>query len=58
MNIRSNKRSYRAKQRTVLSHVGALLRLILEAINTYIDGFNMQYSVERFVMCTHCMQGK
>lgn len=55
--IRSNKRSYRAKQRTVLSHVGALLRLILEAINTYIDGFNMQYSVERFVMCTHCIQG-
>ena len=35
---------------------GHLLRIILDVIDTFIDGFNMGSDLNRFVICSHCIE--
>lgn len=37
---------------------GLLLRIIIEVINTFTEGYNMEYDTERFIICPHCIKNQ
>ena len=38
------------------SYAGLLLRTLLEAVSTMVEGHNMECNIKRFITCSHCLK--